>query len=51
MPSAPPESAELELYDYQTDPLETQNLAADQPKVLDQLRAILAKHPNPKPSR
>jgi iduronate 2-sulfatase len=51
MPSAPPESAELELYDYQTDPLETQNLAAEQPKVLDQLRAILAKHPNPKPSR
>jgi iduronate 2-sulfatase len=46
---APAETAELELYDYQTDPLETRNLAAEQPEVVAQLRALLAKHPEAKP--
>jgi iduronate 2-sulfatase len=46
---APPESAELELYDYETDPLETANIAAEQPQVVAELRAILAKHPEAKP--
>ncbi len=41
--------AEFELYDYKRDPLETRNLAADQPQVLTELRAILAKHPEAKP--
>lgn len=44
-PGAPAASAELELYDYETDPLETKNLAAEQPDVVKQLRAIMAKHP------
>jgi iduronate 2-sulfatase len=46
---APSDTAELELYDYQTDPLETRNLAAEQPEVVAQLRAILARHPEAKP--
>ena len=46
---APAESAELELYDYQTDPDETQNLADQQPEVVAQLRAILAKQPEARP--
>ncbi|WP_425613352.1 sulfatase-like hydrolase/transferase [Anatilimnocola sp. NA78] len=42
-------TAEFELYDYQADPLETKNLAADQPAVVAELKAILAKHPEAKP--
>lgn len=42
---AAPETADLELYDYETDPLETRNLARAQPEVVAQLRAILARHP------
>ncbi len=48
---APPESAVIELYDYQTDPLETRNLAAEQPEVVNQLRDILARHPEARPNR
>jgi iduronate 2-sulfatase len=44
-PGAPAGTAELELYDYQTDPLETKNLADESPEVVEQLRAILARHP------
>ncbi|MEN3941863.1 sulfatase [Prosthecobacter sp. SYSU 5D2] len=44
-PGAPDETADLELYDYQEDPLETRNLAAAQPEVVARLRAILKKHP------
>ena len=43
------ETAEYELYDYGQDPLETKNLAAEQPKVLNRLKSILAKYPEPKP--
>jgi len=43
------EPTEYELYDYKLDPLETQNLAAEQPDVLDQLKSILSKYPEPKP--
>ena len=43
------ETAEFELYDYETDPLETKNLAKDQPEVLAELRGILAKQPEAKP--
>jgi iduronate 2-sulfatase len=46
---AAPETADLELYDYLTDPLETKNLAATQPEVVAQLRALLAQHPEPRP--
>lgn len=41
----PAATADLELYDYQADPAETRNLAAEQPKVVAALRAILARHP------
>lgn len=47
-PGAPEETAELELYDYEADPLETRNLAGEQPEVVKRLRAILARHPEAK---
>lgn len=43
------DTAEWELYDYQTDPLEQRNLITEQPEVAAQLRALLATHPTPKP--
>ncbi len=43
------DKAVFELYDYQTDPLETKNLASEQPAVVTELRALLAKHPEAKP--
>ncbi len=46
---APADTAVLELYDYEADPEETKNLAADKPEVVAQLRAILAKLPEAKP--
>jgi len=39
---------EYELYDYQEDPLERENLAGSQPDTVAKLKAILAKHPAPK---
>lgn len=36
-----------ELYDYQTDPNETKNLASDRPEVVQRLTKILAKYPAP----
>jgi iduronate 2-sulfatase len=36
---------EYELYDYQTDPLEKTNLASKMPKVLENMKKILAQHP------
>jgi iduronate 2-sulfatase len=48
-PDAPADTADLELYDYEADPLETKNLAATQPEVVAQLRAILATQPEAKP--
>jgi iduronate 2-sulfatase len=44
-PGAPADTAEFELYDYVADPGERKNLAASQPKIVEQLRAILARHP------
>jgi iduronate 2-sulfatase len=48
-PGTPADTAEFELYDYEADPLETKNLAASQPAVVAQLRAILARHPEAVP--
>ena len=41
--------ADYELYDYQEDPLETKNLAAERPAVMKELKAMLARHAAPKP--
>ena len=35
-------TVEYELYDYQTDPHETRNLAADHPDTVQQLQKLLA---------
>lgn len=48
-PGEPAESADLELYDYEADPLEKKNLAAEQPQVVSYMRAILASQPEAKP--
>ncbi len=45
----PSENAVFELYDYESDPDETRNLAGDKPEVVAQLLAILAKQPEAKP--
>jgi len=48
-PGDKPETAEWELYDYETDPLETKNLARERPNSLDQFRDLLAAMPEAKP--
>ncbi len=46
---APGDTADLELYDYASDPLETKNLASEQPEVVKQLQAMLARHAEASP--
>lgn len=46
-PEAPDETAEYELYDYQSDPHETENIAAKQPEIVADLKAKLAAYPAP----
>ncbi|MBT8445208.1 MAG: sulfatase, partial [Gammaproteobacteria bacterium] len=41
------DTAEYELYDYETDPLETENLADKQPGIVAMLMAKLAEYPEP----
>jgi iduronate 2-sulfatase len=48
-PGAAPDTAELELYDYTTDPLETKNLASSEPETVARLRRLLAAQPEAKP--
>ncbi len=48
-PGEPAETAIFELYDYETDPEESKNLADEKPEAVSQLRAILAQHPEAKP--
>jgi len=50
-PGGPPESAEYELYDYETDPLETRNLAGKNPAIVEDLKAKLDRYPEPAPRR
>ncbi len=40
---------DIELYDYETDPLETENIAADRPDVVERMLGYLAEQPEPKP--
>jgi iduronate 2-sulfatase len=42
---------EYELYDYESDPLETTNLAAAKPDIVAQLKRLLASHPDAQPVR
>jgi iduronate 2-sulfatase len=44
-PGAAADTADLELYDYQTDPGETKNHASLQPVTVARMRAILGRHP------
>lgn len=46
-PGEPEASAEYELYDYQNDPLEKQNLAEEKSEVVERLAAMLASYPQP----
>jgi iduronate 2-sulfatase len=48
-PGAPSSTADFELYDYQSDPLETKNLASAEPNVVKQLETILASQPEARP--
>ncbi len=48
-PGAPAEEAILELYDYEADPAETVNIAAQNPDILARLRALLAQQPEARP--
>ena len=48
-PGTPASTADLELYDYATDPLETKNLAAERPEIVRELQAILAREPEARP--
>jgi iduronate 2-sulfatase len=43
------DDAEYELYDYEADPLERENLAAKQPDVVERLKKVLAEYPAPVP--
>jgi iduronate 2-sulfatase len=47
VPGAAADTADLELYDYEKDPLETKNLAAEQPEVVARMRAMLPGFPKP----
>ena len=44
-PGTPSDDADFELYDYETDPTETENLAKRKPEVVKELRAMLARQP------
>jgi iduronate 2-sulfatase len=47
---APADTAELELYDYEADPLETKNLAAEKHDLAAKLRAVLSeRYPEARP--
>ena len=48
-PGTPSDNADFELYDYETDPTETQNLAKSKPEVVEELRGMLARQPEAEP--
>jgi iduronate 2-sulfatase len=49
VPGAAPDTAEFELYDYEKDPLETKNLAAERADIVSRMREMLATLPEAKP--
>jgi iduronate 2-sulfatase len=48
-PGKPDSTAEIELYEYPEDRIERKNIAAEQPGIVAGLRAILNRHPEPRP--
>jgi iduronate 2-sulfatase len=48
-PGGADSGAIFELYDYVADPEEAANLAARKPEIVAELRALLARQPQPKP--
>ena len=48
-PGAPAGEAIIELYYYESDPLETANVAAQHPDIVARMRAVLAEQPEAKP--
>jgi iduronate 2-sulfatase len=48
-PGAAAGTADIELYDYLSDPLETKNLASSQPEVVATLRPLIAAQPEALP--
>lgn len=48
-PEADAATAEFELYDYESDPNETKNLASENPAIVAELQKLLATHPEAKP--
>ena len=48
-PGEQPDSAQYELYDYATDPLERENLAAKRPEIVARLKKTLAGYSQPVP--
>jgi iduronate 2-sulfatase len=44
-------TAQYELYDYQSDPLETKNHADEKPEVVQQLKEMLDRYPNAVPRK
>ena len=46
--SDPQAGVDYELYDYKTDPWETQNQYVDRPNIAKRLKTILSKYPSPK---
>ncbi len=45
VPGADPDTGEIELYDYESDPLESKNLAEEKPKIVRELRETLQTYP------
>jgi iduronate 2-sulfatase len=48
---AAPDTAEFELYDYESDPAETRNLASAQPAIVKALQALIAAQPEARRQR
>lgn len=49
VPGEDASTAEIELYDYANDPLETKNIAATNAEIVNQMRSLLAQQPEAKP--
>lgn len=47
-PGKPESTAEIELYEYLEDRIERKNIAAEQPAIVAELRAMLDRHPQPR---